>query len=299
VLDLTKKFSRRITNIDQSQIIASKLHDYKTKKFKILNTLKKIQTEYENKINSLLISTIIHPTVTNNIMFESSGDFNFYPISSSPSYGFISIPLENTIYIYELGSNRLISTNKKPDYFSSLSRSNKLSTTDKILALILARQADVAIKSASSYMKTNPKDKNGLQALFLSLLVTKRYLLAGYYAELYQKYYSQTPTSLNTLAISKITSSYLNKSDIDDTKSLLERALKLNGSDTVTNVNLTKVYLETGEISKVLPLFTKINSSFSIKPLLEVQTDIIYHKLDHASSLLNDYLKQNPQSIEA
>ena len=38
---------------------------------------------------------------------------------------------------------------------------------------------------------------------------------------------------------------------------------------------------------------------FFIKPLLEVQTDIIYHKLDHASSLLNDYLKQNPKSIEA
>ncbi len=299
VLELTKKFSRRIINIDQSQISASKLHDYKTKKFKILNTLKKVQAEYENKINSLLISTIIHPTVTNNIMFASSGDFNFYPISSSNSYGFISIPLENSIYVYELGSNRLIGTNKKSDYFSSLSRSNKLSSTDKILALILARQADVAIKTSYSYMKTNPQDKNGLQALFLSLLVTKRYLLAGYYAELYQKYYPATPISLNTLAISKITSSYLDKADIETTKTLLGQALKINGSDTVTSVNLLKVHLETGEISKILPLLTKIGPSFYIKPLLEVQADIIYKKLDHALSLLKDYLKQNPKNIEA
>ena len=299
VLELTKKFSRRINNIDQSQISSAKLHDYKTKKFHILNQLKKIQTEYENKINSSLLSSITHPQVVNGLMFESSGDFNFYPISSSPSYGYVNIPLKRTNYVYELGTNKLLGTDKKVDYFIKLSKSNRLSSTDRIFALILARQGDSAIKAAYSYLKNNPRNKSGLEALYLSLLVTKRYPLAGYYASLYQKYYPATSLSLSALAISKITSSQLDTKDIEDTIFLLEQASNLNSSSYVAAVNLIKVYLETAQISKGASLLSKLPSSFPSKALLEVQSDIIHKNYAHGQSLIKDFLKVNPKNAEA
>lgn len=299
VLNLSSQFIRRLNNIDQSQISAAKLHDFKTKKFRLINTLNKIRSEYEDRANLVLSTTISHPQVVNSIMFASSGDFNFNPLFGSPSYGFIEIKLDSKTYYYELGSNRLIGKSAKPEYFIQLAKSSKLSVPEKTIAYILSRNADQALKTIYSYLKSHPKDKQGFEALFLSLLVSKRYALSEYYASLYNKYYSATVSSLNTLAISKCRLSDLNKADIDEINSIFQQALKLSAQNTVTNSNLAKFYLETSQASRAAGILTKIGSGFTPKIVLEVQSNIIFKKYDQAMQALKALIKTSPSNIEA